>query len=122
MSPAERRAAAPIPVLRLSDPHGIVSTMKPLEIAPRGSVLFALLYNSCSNPSETEGVNIYDIDLHCDNMQVFAKFVYDGKGNDAFEVYSMNRVLSSGDKQSMSHTAFYEAVAPMSDPYGKVSL
>jgi len=53
---------------------------------------------------------------------VFAKFVYDGKGNDAFEVYSMNRVLSSGDKQSMSHTAFYEAVAPMSDPYGKVSL
>ena len=96
--------------------------MKPLEIAPRGSVLFALLYNSCSNPSETEGVNIYDIDLHCDNMQVSAKFVYDGKGNDAFEVYSMNRVLSSGNKQSMSHPAFYEAVVPMSDPSATITI
>ena len=96
--------------------------MKPLEIAPRGSVLFALLHNSCSNPTDTEGVNTYDIEMHCDTMQITAEAIYGEEWVTSFVIYSMNRVLCSGGKESMSHPVFYEAVVPMSDPYDKVSL
>lgn len=96
--------------------------MKPIEIAHRGSILFALLHNSCSNPTIVDGVNIYEIDLHCDIMEIAAEAIYGEEGVISLVIYSMNRILGLDKKQPMTHPTFYEAVIPMSDPYGKVTL
>lgn len=43
-----------------------------------------LLANSCSNPSEFEGYNIYNIELHCVDVKVTAKRLENGK----YDIYS----------------------------------
>jgi len=115
--------------------------MKTLETVPRGSVLYALLYNAC--PSEELGTTYddeglphllrrYTIDLHCDTLDLLVVGVY----SDDYPSFGMSPlyynivsafVNKNGIRQDLTHPYMVEtlkitwdALDALSDPNGSI--
>ena len=112
--------------------------MKTLEIVPRGSLLFAMLYNAC--PSEELGTTYDDeglphllrrylLDLHCGHVEILAQGVYSddypsfGMSPIYYNIVSAFIIDIAGKRIDLTRPLFYEAMTgdwSMSDPHGSI--
>ena len=99
--------------------------MKTLETVPRGSLLFAMLYNTC--PSEELGTTYddeglphvlrrYHLDLHCVHADILAQGVYSddypsfGMSPLYYNILSAEIVNSDGIRTNLAKPFLYETL------------
>jgi hypothetical protein len=112
--------------------------MKTLELVPRGSLLFAMFYNTC--PKETLGTT-YDeeglphllerfvFDLHCSELHLLVVGVYSddypsfGMSPIYYNIVSAEIVNPDGSREDLTRPVLYEAITgdwSMSDPHDSI--
>ena len=112
--------------------------MKTLELVPRGSLLFAMLYNTCvadklGTTYDEEGlphvVQRFTIDLHCKELHLLVTAVYSdeypsfGMSPLYYNIVSAEVVDPEGHRLDLTHPYIYETLVgdwSMSDPHGSI--